>query len=441
MKKICLSLLAFTIYFCLLSSSFARDFISIKDGHFVKKGKSYFFMGANFWQGMNLGAPAPLGNKAQLIRELDRMKKIGITQLRILALSEGPQTEPYRIIPAVVETPNTLNESLLKGLDFLLSEMKKRDMTAVICLSNFWPWSGGFAQWVSWFEGSSIPYPPPHPGGDWGVFQEYSSKFYTLPEAVKAQQAQVKKIITRYNSISKTNYVNDPTIMAWELANEPRGGKYRQEFLAWIKSSADLIKSLDKNHLVTIGSEGETMNPKDAGNDFAIDHAISSIDYSTIHIWVENWGVYNPLDSLTTMPLAINLMKNYIADHVIKAKLFKKPLVLEEFGMARDMRSMDPKSSTHDRDTYYEETFRQTLFQMLDGGAITGVNFWAWSGEARPRFPYGGLWQSGDDFLGDPPHEEQGWYGVYDTDVSTLEVVSNYAKQIQQLAKRTKVSK
>ena len=398
-------------------------------------------MGANFWQGMNLGAPAPLGNKAQLIRELDRMKKIGITQLRILALSEGPQTEPYRIIPAVVETPNTLNESLLKGLDFLLSEMKKRDMTAVICLSNFWPWSGGFAQWVSWFEGSSIPYPPPHPGGDWGVFQEYSSKFYTLPEAVKAQQAQVKKIITRYNSISKTNYVNDPTIMAWELANEPRGGKYRQEFLAWIKSSADFIKSLDKNHLVTIGSEGETMNPKDAGNDFAIDHAISSIDYSTIHIWVENWGVYNPLDSITTMPLAINLMKNYIADHVIKAKLFKKPLVLEEFGMARDIRSMDPKSSTHDRDTYYEETFRQTLFQMLDSGAITGVNFWAWSGEARPRFPYGGLWQSGDDFLGDPPHEEQGWYGVYDTDVSTLEVVSNYAKQIQQLAKRTKVSK
>jgi mannan endo-1,4-beta-mannosidase len=102
---------------------------------------------------------------------------------------------------------------------------------------------------------------------------------------------------------------------------------------------------------------------------------------------------------------------------------------------------MDPKSSTQDRDTYYEETFRQTLFQMLDGGAITGVNFWAWSGESRPRLPYGGLWQFGDNVLGDPPHEEQGWYGVYDTDTTTLDIVSNYAKQIQQLAKRTKVSK
>ena len=78
--------------------------------------------------------------------------------------------------------------------------------------------------------------------------------------------------------------------MSWELANEPRGGKFRKEFLAWIRGSAKLIKSLDQNHLITIGSEGETLNPKDAGNDFIEDHAIAEIDYATIHIWVENWG-------------------------------------------------------------------------------------------------------------------------------------------------------
>jgi mannan endo-1,4-beta-mannosidase len=42
------------------------------------------------------------------------------------------------------------NENLLVGLDFLLVELKKRDMVAVMCLNNFWPWSGGFAQYVSW---------------------------------------------------------------------------------------------------------------------------------------------------------------------------------------------------------------------------------------------------------------------------------------------------
>ena len=422
--------------FFLPQLAFARksDFVLVKDGHFQKSGRPYFFMGTNYWQGMNLGAPN--GDRAQLMRELDRMKKVGITQLRILALSEGPATEPYRIVPANQTTPTQLNEELLKGLDFLLVEMKKRQMTAVVVLSNFWPWSGGFAQWVSWTDGSSIPYPPPHPGGSWGTFQEYSSRFYTLPSAVKAQHESVKKIITRVNTISKNAYKNDPTIMAWELANEPRGGKYRKEFLAWISDSAKLIKSLDSNHLVTIGSEGETLNAQDAGNHFVEDHSIAEIDYATIHVWVENWGVYNPTDASTTLPMAYHTLKNYIQDHVTKSKLFGKPLVLEEFGMARDARSMDPKSSTKDRDSYYDVAFFESVRFMKQKGEITGVNFWAWSGESLPSKPYGGLWKPGDKLLGDPPHEEQGWYGVYSSDKSTLDVVLKYAKQIQQLNKK-----
>jgi mannan endo-1,4-beta-mannosidase len=172
----------------------------------------------------------------------------------------------------------------------------------------------------------------------------------------------------------------------------------------------------------------------DAGNNFIEDHALENIDYTTIHIWVENWGVYNPLDP-STMTAAIDTLKNYIQDHVNKARSLKKPLVLEEFGMARDQRSMNPMSSTQSRDFYYAEAFSQTLWYMKMKGAITGVNFWAWSGEARPSKPYGGLWKLGDSLLGDPPHEEQGWYGVYNTDHSTLNVIQEYAQQIKTLNK------
>lgn len=413
----------------------ASHFVEIKAGRFVRDNRPYFFMGTNFWQGMNLAAPGSLGNRPLLIRELDQMRSVGIKQLRILALSEGPDTEPYRVTPAVQPTPNGLNEELLKGLDFLLIEMKKRDMTAVICLSNFWPWSGGFAQWVSWTEGSSIPYPPPHPGGSWSTFQEYSSRFYTLPVAVKGQQDSVKKIIGRKNSISKTLYSEDPTIMAWELANEPRGGKYRKAFLAWVTSSARLIKSLDKNHLVTIGSEGETLDPKDAGNNFIEDHSVTEIDYATIHIWVENWGIYNPKNSRTTFPAALKTMKDYIQNHVEQSKVFKKPVVLEEFGMARDNRSMDPKSSSQSRDSYFKAVFNETLSFMKKNGVIAGVNFWAWSGESYPVKPYGSLWRPGDNLLGDPPHEEQGWYGVYTSDMSTLSLINSFAQEMQGIQK------
>ncbi len=410
-------------------TSSASDFVKIKNGHFERNGKPYLFVGANFWQGMNLGAGNVFGNRELLIRELDHMKSVGISQLRVLALSEGPWNEPYRIIPAVLNAPGEMDENVLQGLDFLLDEMKKRDMTAVLCLSNFWPWSGGFAQWVSWFEGASIPYPPPHPGGSWDVFQSYSSRFYLIPQAIRAQQEAVKKIINRTNSISGIFYHQDPTIMAWELANEPRGGTHRPEFLNWISSSAKWIKSLDSHHLITIGSEGETLNPTGAGNHFVEDHSIPEIDYATIHIWVENWGVYQPLDPLT-FPNAVNTMKSYIADHLQKAKSFGKPIVLEEFGMARDQRSMNPESTTVYRDQYYDLTFKEVFSIMGQGGAITGINFWAWSGENRPAKPFGGLWKLGDPFVGDPPHEEQGWYGIYNTDQSTLAVVKKYADQI-----------
>lgn len=421
MKKLILAFLVIT-----LSTAHAASFIRIKDQRFIRGEKQYNFMGTNFWQGMNLP-------HALIVRELDAMKKSGITQLRILGLSEGPNDQPYRVVPAAQVAPGIYDENVLKGLDILLSEIQKREMTAVLCLNNFWPWSGGMGQWVSWFEGSSIPYPPPHPGGNWGAYQEYATGFYLLPEAMQAARESIKKIITRINSVTGSSYMDDPTIMSWELANEPRGGKHREAFLNWVSAEARFIKSIDKNHLVTLGSEGGTLNAADAGNDFIEDHSIPEIDYTTIHIWMENWGVYEPKNSKETLPKAIEAMKSYVEKHVEKARILKKPIIIEEFGLARDHRSMDPDSKTTSRDLYFEAVFQLALEHMKKDGIISGINFWAWSGESRPKFPFGGLWRPGDQLIGDPPHEEQGWYGVYGSDTSTLKVIEKFAIETQKL--------
>jgi mannan endo-1,4-beta-mannosidase len=60
---------------------------------------------------------------------------------------------------------------------------------------------------------------------------------------------------------------------------------------------------------------------------------------------------------------------------------------------------------------------------------LTGVNFWAWGGEGRPRTPQG-IWQPGDNFIGDPPHEFQGWYSVFDTDTTTHRIIKTYATKM-----------
>ena len=52
-------------------------------------GAPYHFAGANIWYGAYLGADAPYGDRARLGRELDRLKALGIRNLRILASAQA----------------------------------------------------------------------------------------------------------------------------------------------------------------------------------------------------------------------------------------------------------------------------------------------------------------------------------------------------------------
>ncbi|MGE3975869.1 MAG: mannanase [Bdellovibrionales bacterium] len=404
-------------------------FVRVSGTQFTLQGKPYQFLGTNFWYGMNLGMNN-MASRARLVRELDRLKILGVTNLRILGMSEGPSNEPWRIIPAAQNTPGQFSEPVLEGLDFLLTEMAKRNMHAVVCLSNFWPWSGGMAQYVKWNLKNSIPYPPPHPGGSWDTYQIYTAQFYSNEAALRQYEAAITKVITRTNTITKKPYKEDPTIMAWQLANEPRGIQNVLYFNRWINTSAGLIKSMDPNHLVTTGVEGETPNPQSAGLDLIENHSSRNIDYVTVHIWAQNWGWYDPMNASGTYENAARKMKEYLLVHVQKAKTLGKPLVLEEFGISRDLNSHDPASPTTIRDRYYREVFETVLNEIKKDSPLRGVNFWAWSGEGFPAKPYGGFWKAGDPFTGDPPHETQGWYSVYHTDKSTLDVISEFARKI-----------
>ena len=51
---------------------------------------------------------------------------------------------------------------------------------------------------------------------------------------------------------------DEPAIMAWELMNEPRcsGDFSASKLQHWIERTAEFLKSVDPNHLVTVGTEG-----------------------------------------------------------------------------------------------------------------------------------------------------------------------------------------
>ena len=73
------------------------------------------------------------------------------------------------------------------------------------------------------------------------------------------------------------------------------------------------------------------------------------------------------------------------------------------------------------------ESVRLIRSQMAkESKNMAGSNFWAWGGFGRPREPHA-VWKRGDEFIGDPPFEYQGWYSVFDRDETTLEVIRKYA--------------
>ena len=405
-------------------------FINVNGKQFIRDGKPYYFLGTNFWYGMNLGSSGQGGDRDRLLRELDHLKKIGVKNLRVMGASEGPDTEPWRMRPALQVAPGEYNEEVLDGLDFLLAEMGKRDMVAIMCMNNFWPWSGGMAQYVSWQDDSEIPYPPICGEGDWQTYQEYTASFYSNENAVTDFFNHLRFTVLRENPYTGTLYRDDPTIMAWQLGNEPRGINNREDFTQWIENTAKYIKSMDSNHLVTIGSEGATAHPS-SGNDFFADHQSSYIDYTTIHVWVKNWGWFDPYDEVS-LSSAVEKATAYINQHEVLAEKLNKPVVLEEFGISRDDNDHAVTASVTLRDEYYSQIFTHILDKAAAGSPLAGLNFWAWGGAGRPREPQA-IWYVGDDFTGDPPHEHQGWYSVYNTDLTTLEIIGRYTRKFNSL--------
>jgi mannan endo-1,4-beta-mannosidase len=404
------------------------EFVSVDGTRFLLDGLPYHFAGANVWYGMNLASTGPGGDRQRLDRELDLLRDLGITNLRVMAGSEGPDREPWRVVPALQTAPGVYDPQLLDGLDYLLAAAARRDLRLVLCLNNFWSWSGGMAQYVAWDCAESIPYPV-GPEGDWDAYQQFAARFYSSPGACSAFRRHITTMVQRVNSLTGIAYRDDPVIMAWELANEPRGMGNAEAFNAWIDETAAFIKSIDPNHLVTTGCEGYTPLPVANGLDFVANHDGPDIDYATVHIWPQNWGWYDPAQEEATHPGAVSQAVDYLQQHHRLARHLDKPLVLEEFGLARDKGSFDPASTTLHRDAFFTTMCGAVRASLMSGGPLAGANFWAWAGEGLPPRP-GEHWQAGDPWTGDPPHESQGWYGVYHNDRSTLAALNTKAEEV-----------
>ena len=233
-----------------------------RDGsRFTRGGSAYRYAGANAWYLAWLGSDTKYGDRARLGRELDRLQAIGVGNVRLLA---GAEESPVKnsIKPGFEVQDGTLNTALLAGLDVAMAELGKRGMTAVLYLTNNWEWSGGMMSRLYWETGQYTNMNDP--ADPWPAFPDAGSAFYANQPAVKRFFGYVRTLVTRTNSVTGTAYRDDPD--ADELAalqrTAPRAFRRRcmqailPAYYKWIDDSAALIRSLDPNHLVSLGHGG-----------------------------------------------------------------------------------------------------------------------------------------------------------------------------------------
>ena len=120
----------------------SSPFVRVEDGKFIRNGRSYSYIGTNFWYGPILASEGAGGNCDRLVRELDTLKSLGVENLRVLVGGDGPDGVFSRIEPTLQKEPGVYNDTVLDGLDYLLFQMAERNMKAVLYLNNSWEWSG-----------------------------------------------------------------------------------------------------------------------------------------------------------------------------------------------------------------------------------------------------------------------------------------------------------
>ena len=99
--------------------------------------------------------------------------------------------------------------------------------------------------------------------------------------------------------------------------------------------------------------------------------------------------------------------------------LYKDDPTIMAWQIGNEPRAFSPSSPTEARNKYY-----QYIFSLIDKESlISGCNFWAWGGEARPNHEQ---WLPGDPYLGGPAQEQQGLNSVFNCDTTTLQVISSW---------------
>ncbi|KAH6765000.1 Glycosyl hydrolase superfamily protein [Perilla frutescens var. hirtella] len=363
--------------------------------HFMLNGSPFYANGFNaYWLMYVASDPSQRNIIASAFQEAANHSLI---IARTWAFSDGGYSP-------LQHSPGSYNEKMFQGLDYVITEAQKHGIKLILSLVNNYNDSGGKRQYVSWARNQGQ-----------NIFSD--DDFFTNSLAKEYYKNHIKAVLTRQNSITGIAYKDDPTIMAWELMNEPRctSDPSGNTVQAWIADMAAYLKSIDHNHLLEAGLEGfygesdrhkQRNNPNfQVGTDFLRNNQIPEIDFATVHSYPDQWLTSQSDDD------QLLFLDEWLNSHIKDAQtIIQKPLLFAEFGKS----SKDPGYNTKERDELLDAVYSAIYSSARRGGVAAGGLFWQ-------------LLSEGMDNLRD------GYEIVFNESPSTTSLIEEQSKKLNQV--------
>uniref|UniRef100_A0A383VL97 mannan endo-1,4-beta-mannosidase n=1 Tax=Tetradesmus obliquus TaxID=3088 RepID=A0A383VL97_TETOB len=373
-------------------------YVKIANGQFDENCRPFYPTGFNAFE---LTTMAATGRKSDVDAVFKNAASMGMTSARTWAHSISEQF-PFQT------APGKYDEQGLQALDYVIDSASRHGIRLILSFIDNWKYYNGVDQYVDWCgPGRTMARFEEKNGGDTDTTvrsvaqNEYETLRHALffkEEACKAlYKDHVDAITGRKNSINGLLYKNDPTILAWNLINEPRCETWMPAnswcpgaMSSWFKEMGDYVRSKDPNHLVSSGSEGffgqgdanQGKNPQpwaaQTGQNFVDDNR--HMDFAVAHAWPDNWEIPNEQQG--------GFLREWLASHLEAAESIGMPLLFEEFGKKLD--SPDDTAAIRQlRDPVFGATYDAVQKAVEENKPLLGSLYWKWAVPGLPKGPYG----------------------------------------------------
>ena len=334
-------------------------FVTSQNGKFWLNGEEFRFVGTNNYY-------MHYADNQMIDDVINNASDMGIKVLRMWGFMDGKEG-PAKAHNAYMQyelgkygVPEDRKGGIngFERIDYAVAKAKEKGIKLVIAFTNNWNDFGGMMQYVNWIDEIST-----------------HDEFYYDDTAKEAYKKYVNYFINRTNQYTGVKYSDEESIFAWELANEPRAeaDKTGDMLLEWVDEMSSYIKSIDNNHMVAVGdegffnrktnegyaNEGEWAYTGYSGVDWDRLVALPNIDYGTLHLYPEHWGVSEENRE--------GWGTKYIIDHIKAGKKIGKPVVLEEYGVTKG--ASENRLMTYDiwNNAVYENDGAGAMFWILTG--------------------------------------------------------------------------